>query len=80
MIVKIIPASGSDFHGVQYNDKKMEKGEKGVECKPKAAGVGKIDQHRGNQTVARTLPSRAAQNGGVAWMGVRAGSLSIHGA
>ena len=26
MIVKIIPASGSDFHGVQYNDKKMEKG------------------------------------------------------
>lgn len=26
MIVKIIPASGSDFHGVQYNDKKVEKG------------------------------------------------------
>ena len=26
MIVKIITASGSDFHGVQYNDKKVEKG------------------------------------------------------
>lgn len=26
MIVKIIPASGTDFHGVQYNDKKVEKG------------------------------------------------------
>lgn len=26
MIVKIITAAGSDFHGVQYNDKKVEKG------------------------------------------------------
>ena len=26
MIVKILKASGSDFHGVHYNDKKVEKG------------------------------------------------------
>lgn len=26
MIIKILPSSGNDFHGVQYNDKKVEKG------------------------------------------------------
>lgn len=26
MIVKVLPSSGSDFHGVKYNDKKVEKG------------------------------------------------------
>ena len=26
MIIKILPSSGNDFHGVQYNDKKVENG------------------------------------------------------